>query len=101
MVLLICSFIFADNAEWTGIPVTTLLEEAGIKPEAQFVFFYSFDGHYQQSFLLEDIQHDGVFLAHTVNGEVLPVKHGFPLRLVVEGDYGNTWVKWIDRIEIK
>lgn len=101
VVLLICPFIFADNAEWTGIPVTTLLAEVGIKPQATHLVFYSFDGHYKKTLLLEDIQHDGVFLAHTVNGQVLPVEHGFPLRLVVQGDYGNMWVKWVDRIEVK
>ena len=101
VVLLICPAFFADNAEWMGIPVKTLLKEAGIKPGAEVVVFYSADGYYEQKFSIEDILHDGVFLAHTVNGEVLPVEHGFPLRLVVEGDFGGTWIKWVDRIEVR
>lgn len=101
VILLICPSFFADNAEWTGIPVKTLLDEAGIKPGAQIVVFYSADGYYEQKFSIEDIQHDGVFLAHTVNGEVLPLEHGFPLRLVVEGEFGGTWIKWVDRIEVR
>lgn len=101
VVLLICPYFFADNAEWTGIPVTTLLAEAGIKPEASVVEFYSLDGHYTKTFFLEEIQDNGVFLAHTVNGQILPAEHGFPLRLVVTGEYGSLWVKWVDRIEVR
>ena len=100
VVLLICPFIFADNAEWTGIPVTTLLAEVGIKQEASHVVFYSFDGYYKKTLTLKEIQLDDIFLAHTVNGEALPIEHGFPLRLVIEGEYGNIWVKWVDRIEV-
>ena len=101
VVLLICPLFFADNAEWTGVPVATFLAEAGIKPEARVVVFYSLDGYYTKTILLEEVQNDGVFLAHTVDGQVLPAEHGFPLRLVVTGEYGSLWVKWVDRIEVK
>jgi sulfoxide reductase catalytic subunit YedY len=39
-----------------------------------------------------------VFMAYQVNGETLPVKHGFPLRVVAEGHYGYEWVKYVCRI---
>lgn len=100
VVLLICPGFFVDNAEWTGVPVTTLLAEAGIKPEASQLVFYALDG-YQMVLPLEVIQRDGVFLAHTVNGEILPREHGFPLRLVVTGEYGSFWVKWVERIKVR
>lgn len=99
LVLLICFGFFVDNAEWTGIPVNLLLEEAMAKPEAKAVAFYGADG-YSQTLSLEEAQIDGVFLAHHVNGEVLPLEHGYPLRLVVEGKYGNFWVKWVHHIEV-
>jgi len=50
---------------------------------------------------LEVVQREGVFLAHTVNGLVLPEDHGFPLRLVVRGNYGHDWIKWVERIEVR
>ena len=104
VVLLICPGYFADNAEWTGVPVTTLLEEADVEPEASVVTFRGLDEgdvKYTQSFSLEEVQRDGVFLAHMVNGQVLPLEHGYPLRLVVEGDYGYRWVKWVEHIEVQ
>ncbi len=104
VVLLICPNYFADNAEWTGVPVTTLLEEADVEPEASVVTFRGLDEgdvKYTKSFSLEEVQGDGVFLAHMVNGQVLPPEHGYPLRLVVEGDYGYMWVKWVEHIEVQ
>jgi DMSO/TMAO reductase YedYZ molybdopterin-dependent catalytic subunit len=99
VVLLICPGIFADNAEWTGVPVSTLLEKAGVSDNATEILFYDGD-QYHKAFFLKDMLRDGVFLAYNVDGQPLPQKHGFPLRLVVKGEYGNTWVKWVDRIEI-
>jgi DMSO/TMAO reductase YedYZ molybdopterin-dependent catalytic subunit len=100
VVLLICPGFFVDNAEWTGVPVATLLAEAGVKPEATDVTFTDLEGGYSQTLPLEVALQDGVFLAHTVNGQVLPVGHGYPLRLVVEGRYGSNWVKWVGHVEV-
>ena len=100
VVLLICPGFFEDNAEWTGVPVKTILAEAGISSDATSVTFHDFD-HYAKILPLEVVQQDGVFLAHTVNGEVLPLEHGYPLRLVAEGRYGSEWVKWVQRIEVQ
>jgi DMSO/TMAO reductase YedYZ molybdopterin-dependent catalytic subunit len=99
VVLLICPITFVDNAEWTGVLVSTLLTEAGIKSGATEVAFQSLDG-YKVTVPLEDVQQEGVFLANTVNGEVLPLEHGYPLRLVIEGEYGGKWVKWVTHIEV-
>ena len=98
-VLLICPGLFVDNAAWTGIPVATLLETAGIKPEAQKITFIGKDG-YRQTLSIEEAQQAGVFLAYMVNGKTLPTEHGFPLRLIAKGHYGNIWVKWLVRIEV-
>ena len=100
VVLLICPGFFVDNAEWTGVPMASLLKDAGVKPEAEQVTFHSMDG-YKQTFPLEVAAQEGVFLAHQVNGDVLPLVHGFPIRLVAKGRYGHDWVKWITRIELR
>ena len=114
VVLLICPGFFADNAEWTGIPVTIILEDAGIKPEATEVVFKAIEGPtlneytgevntvYSRSLPLEDIMgNDGIYLANTVNGQTLPLEHGYPLRVVAKGIYGGYWVKWLEVIEVR
>lgn len=102
VVLLICLGFFADNAEWTGVPVTALLEKAGIKPEAKTVVFQDIAGSYKKELPLEDIMgNDSIFLAHTVGGQTLPAEDGYPLRLVAKGKYGSYWVKWVESIEVR
>jgi DMSO/TMAO reductase YedYZ molybdopterin-dependent catalytic subunit len=97
--LLVCPGFFADNAEWTGVPLTSLLADAGVQAQAKSVVVHS--GNYRATFSLEDVRDKGFFLAHTVNGQILPKEHGFPVRLVVQGHVGSEWVKWVDRIEVQ
>ncbi len=52
-----------------------------------------------EKFPIADIRSDKVFLAYQINGERLPQKHGFPLRIVAEDYYGNDWVKYVYKIE--
>ncbi len=99
VVLLICPGVFWDNAQWTGTPLAPLLGEAGLQEGAKKVKFHALDG-YQKSLTLEEALADGVFLAYQVNGETLPLEHGFPLRLVARHQFGGTWVKWLERIEV-
>ena len=99
VVLLICPDFFVDNAEWTGVPLTALLQTAGIQSKAKKVTIIGLDS-YRQTLTREQVETGDVFLAYTVDGVQLPVEHGFPLRLVVKGSYGNIWVKWVQRIEV-
>ena len=89
------------NAEWGGTPLSEVLNLAGIKSEAIRVKFYSdsSDG-YTTSIPLERALRDEVILAWEMNGEPLPSKHGFPLRLINPGHYGQKMPKWITRIEL-
>jgi hypothetical protein len=96
--LLICPGFFVDNAQWSGVPLSLILEEAKPKPGAKEVRFQA--GSYRRSLTLEEARREGTYLAHHVNGQVLPEKDGFPLRLVAEGEYGSRWVKWLERIEV-
>ncbi len=52
-----------------------------------------------ERFPITEIVSNQVFLAYQVNGQVLPRKHGFPLRAVVEDHYGSEWIKFVHRIE--
>ena len=50
-------------------------------------------------FPLKDIASNKVFLAFEINGQVLPQKHGFPLRAVAEDYYGSNWTKYVYKVE--
>ena len=96
------------TAEWSGVPLAGLLEEAGIGDGAVEVLFSGLDRgfeggvlqRYERSLTLEDALREEVLLAHAMNGQPLPPQHGFPLRLVVPGWYGMTSVKWLERITV-
>jgi sulfoxide reductase catalytic subunit YedY len=99
-VLLICPGFFAYHARWKGISVAKLLETAGLGSDVTEVTFSGPNGRYEKTdrFPIEDILSDKVFLAYSVNGSVLPKKHGFPLRVVAEDYYGGEWVKYVYKI---
>ena len=94
--------------EWTGVRLETLLEEAGLKPEARYIVFHCFDAltqtedgeRYYESIDLIDARHPQTILAWAMNGETLPVPHGAPLRLRVERQLGYKHAKYIRRIEV-
>jgi len=100
VVLLICHESHVDNARWTGIPVSLLLEKAGILDGSHEVTFIALD-RYSRTLPLDVIRQDGTFVAYKVDGETIPLKHGYPLRLVVKGMYGENWVKWLRQIDVK
>lgn len=89
------------NAVWTGVPLTVLLDRAGVQPGATQIVGRSVD-QWTAGFPTEIIS-DGrnALLAVGMNGEPLPVAHGFPARLIVAGLYGYvSAVKWISEIEL-
>jgi DMSO/TMAO reductase YedYZ molybdopterin-dependent catalytic subunit len=96
------------TAEWTGVPLRSVLRDAGIGDGAVEVLFTGLDRgveggeeqSYERSLSLDDALRDEVLLAWSVNGVALPPQHGFPLRLVVPGWYGMTSVKWLTRITV-
>ncbi|MCB0995374.1 MAG: molybdopterin-dependent oxidoreductase, partial [Acidimicrobiales bacterium] len=88
------------NARWRGVPLATLLEQAGVSPDCTQIVGRSVDG-WTAGFPTE-IVFDGrpAMVAVTMNDEPLPIKHGFPARLVVAGLYGYvSATKWVTEIE--
>ncbi len=98
-VLLICPGFFANNGRWTGFNLKSFFEEAQIKKEAQFIDVVG-ASEKRVRIPLKDLDQKKIFLAYRVNGEALPQKHGFPLRLVYEDAYGYDWVKYVDEIVV-
>ena len=89
------------NAVWTGVPLSVLLDRAGVQPGADQVAGRSVDDW--TAGFPTDVVYDGrnAILAIGMNGEFLPTRHGFPARLVVAGLYGYvSAVKWIEEINL-
>lgn len=100
-----------STAEWTGVPLTTVLERAGVAPDSVEVVFEGADCGkpratprppqpiaYAHGVPVE--QAGEVLLAWAMNGEPLTREHGFPLRAVVSGSYAMASVKWLTRIQV-
>jgi len=90
-----CTGGWYAEQDWTGVPVSALLRDAG---GAQSLLVRSATG-YQIRFPAGDL--DRLLLATRVGGEPLAARHGFPLRLVAPGRRGFWWVKWVDRVELQ
>ena len=88
-----------SHAEWTGVTLGSLLERAQPAADARAVRFVGADS-YSRSIPLDKALHGDTLIAHVMNGERLPEKHGFPMRAVVPGWYGMDAVKWLQRIEV-
>ena len=101
-VILICPGFFSNYGRWKGISVRELIREAEAEPGITRVSFRGPEGRYakEESFSIDEINSDKVFLAYQVNGQALPQKHGFPLRVVAEDHYGAAWVKFVHQVEV-
>lgn len=89
------------NMEYTGVPLRTLLAEAGADMSAdKWVFVEGADASSNGRSIPMEKALDDVLVAFKANGEALRMEHGYPVRLVVPGWEGNMWVKWLRRIEI-
>jgi sulfane dehydrogenase subunit SoxC len=87
-------------AEWTGVRLSTLLEEVGIKKEAKWVLVEGADGAHMNRSLPLDKCLDDCLVVYAQNGEALRPEQGYPLRLVVPGWEGNVNIKWLRRIKL-
>ena len=94
------------TARWTGIPLHDVLMKAQVKPTAKHVILNGADRpiravpDFVRSIPLEKAMHPDTMLAYRMNGEALPVLHGFPLRLIVPGWEAAASTKWITNIVV-
>jgi DMSO/TMAO reductase YedYZ molybdopterin-dependent catalytic subunit len=102
-VLLVCPGFFSYHAEWTGVSIQALMKKAGVSKTAEKVIIHGQSTHGEKTelFPLSKIKTDEVFLAYAVNGQVLPQKHGFPLRAVAEGHWGSEWIKYVTHLKFE
>jgi DMSO/TMAO reductase YedYZ molybdopterin-dependent catalytic subunit len=107
----------SSNGRWTGVPLKTVLDMAGVKPNAaEFVFFGTdhgeeevdfrgtitkVDQQFGRSLRREKALSSELVLAYAMNGEPLTKHQGFPVRLLIPGWYGVSNVKWLSQIHLQ
>jgi DMSO/TMAO reductase YedYZ molybdopterin-dependent catalytic subunit len=100
----------ASTAEWTGVPLTELLDRAVVQPGATEIVFRGADEgqvadvdtpvRFERSLPADAVRDSGALLAYAMNGEALSAPHGYPLRLIVPGWYAVASVKWLTEIVV-
>lgn len=86
--------------EWTGVRVSTLLQECGIKPQATWVLAEGADGAAMTRSIPLSKMLDDAILAYAQNGEMLRAEQGYPLRLFLPSYEGNMSIKWLRRLKL-
>jgi DMSO/TMAO reductase YedYZ molybdopterin-dependent catalytic subunit len=94
-----CEEGWSAIGEWTGVPLSRVLDAAGMLPAARFISFYSYDD-WADSIDMLDALHPQTLLAYGMNGRDLSIRHGAPLRLRVERQLGYKSMKYLQRIVV-
>jgi DMSO/TMAO reductase YedYZ molybdopterin-dependent catalytic subunit len=91
--------------KWTGVPLSLILDGAGLRDEARYIVFHCMDRFgdrpYYESIDLVDAFHPQTILAWGMNDRMLPVPNGAPLRLRVERQLGYKHAKYVQHIEAR
>jgi DMSO/TMAO reductase YedYZ molybdopterin-dependent catalytic subunit len=88
-----------SNAVWKGLPLRDLLDQAGVLSGAARVRLHGVD-NYTDTIPLEKAMEPTTLVAYEMNGVALPDRHGYPLRAIVPGYFGEKNVKWLTRVEV-
>lgn len=101
-------FGLISAAQWAGVPLSVVLAQVSPTSDGERILIEGFDEHSTPSenghskpgasWIFSPEQLADAFLATGMNGEVLPLDHGFPIRLMVPGWYGCCAIKWVTRI---
>jgi DMSO/TMAO reductase YedYZ molybdopterin-dependent catalytic subunit len=97
---LACEEGWSYIAEWTGAPLSHILNLVGTLPQARYVIYRSFQPDWWESIDMADALHPQTLVAHSMNGGELPVGFGGPLRLRVPRQLGYKSVKYITRLTV-
>ena len=97
---LACEEGWSYIAEWTGVPLSHILDLVGTLPQARYVVYRSFQSDWWESIDMDDALHPQTLVTHGMNGGDLPVAFGGPLRLRVPRQLGYKSVKYITRLTI-
>jgi DMSO/TMAO reductase YedYZ molybdopterin-dependent catalytic subunit len=98
--MLQCEEGWSYIAEWMGVPLSHVLDVAGVLPQAKYVVYFSFEPDTWDSIDMADALHPQTFLTYGMNGDELPVGHGGPLRLRLPRQLGYKSVKFITHLTV-
>ena len=87
-------------SEWTGVPLSTLLDEVGVQPAGKWLLAEGADAAAMSRSVPLDKAWDDALIAIYQNGERLRPENGFPMRLLLPGWEGNASVKWLRRLKV-
>jgi sulfoxide reductase catalytic subunit YedY len=88
------------SCPWEGVTVREIMSRADIKPQAKYIIFWSDDGVYSDTLTVEQALKPEVMLVHKLDGQELTPEQGWPVRLVMPGNYGYKYVKWVGRVVV-
>jgi DMSO/TMAO reductase YedYZ molybdopterin-dependent catalytic subunit len=97
---LACEEGWSYIAEWTGAPLSHILDLAGTRPEARYVVYRSIQPDWWESIDMADALRPQTIVTHAMNGGDLPVPFGGPLRLRVPRQLGYKSVKYITSLTV-
>jgi len=97
---LACEEGWSYIAQWTGAPLSQVLQRVEILPQARYVVYRSIQPDWWESVDMADAMHPQTLVAYGLNGSELPVGFGGPLRLRVPRQLGYKSVKYITRITV-
>ena len=89
-----------SGALWTGVPMATLLEEAGVDPKGTWALLEGADASAHTRSVPMEKMLDDALVVYAMNGEALRAENGYPVRALLPGWEGNISVKWLRRIKI-
>ena len=87
-------------AEWTGVPLSYVLNLVGVSTQARYVVYFSLDKFWWDSIDMAEAWHPQTFLAYGMNGQEIPTGHGAPVRLKVPRQLGYKNVKYLSHITV-
>jgi sulfane dehydrogenase subunit SoxC len=89
-----------STSEWTGVPLSTLLKQVGLKPEAAWVLAEGADAAVMTRSVPIDKCLSDALVVFAQNGEAMRPEQGYPMRLFLPGWEGNISIKWLRRLEV-
>jgi len=97
---LACEEGWSYIAEWTGVPLSHLLERVGTHPDAKYVVYFSIERDWWDSLDMDEAMHPQTLVAYGMNGTDIPTGHGAPLRMRVPRQLGYKNVKFITHLTV-
>lgn len=87
-------------AEWTGVMLSTILDDVGVKPQGRWLLAEGADAAAMTRSVPIELALDDAMLVYSQNGEMLRPEQGYPLRLLLPGIEGNLSIKWLRRLKV-